>query len=85
MQRELKQLQKLKKYSKAIRLAAESWKNDYEILISTILSARTRDEKTIPVAEKLFKSYPTAEKLAKANLLEIKKIIRPINFYFFHR
>jgi len=77
----LKQLEFMKKNSSNMRLAAEKWKNDYEILISTILSARTRDETTIPVAEKLFKKYPNARKLGSAKLSDIKKIIRPVNFY----
>ena len=51
----LKQLKLLSKNQKDMRLAAESWKNNFKILISTILSARTRDEVTIPIAEKLFR------------------------------
>ena len=33
----IKQLKLLSKNNKKMRLAAEDWKNDYEILISTIL------------------------------------------------
>src|SRR3989344_1592767 len=77
----LKQLRTLKKHSKSMRLAAESWNSDFQILISTILSARTRDEVTIPTAEKLFKKYPSAKKLAKSNINEVQNIIKPINFY----
>jgi endonuclease III len=47
----VKQLRILSKKGKSMRLAAEDWKDDYRILVSTILSARTRDEVTIPVAE----------------------------------
>ena len=72
----LKQLSFLSKNVKKMRLAAEDWKNDYEILISTIISARTRDEITIPVAEKLFKRYPNPRKLANANTKDIKLIIK---------
>lgn len=77
----LKQLEAFKKQGKEMRLAAESWKSDFQILVSTIMSARTRDETTIPVAEKLFKKYPSAEKLAKTKLSEVETIIRPVNFY----
>ena len=80
-ERASKQLAALKETSKTMRLAAEQWANDYQILVSTIMSARTRDEVTIVVAEKLFKKYPTAEKLAKANQKDIEEIIRPVNFY----
>lgn len=77
----IKQLNKLAGLGGSMRLAAEDWKNEFQILISTILSARTRDEVTIPVAEKLFEKYNSPEKLAAAKLKKIQKIIKPINFY----
>ena len=79
--KQLAELERLGKKPDELRLAAESWGSPFQILISTIMSARTRDEVTIKVAEKLFKKYPTAEKLAKAELSDIEQIIRPINFY----
>ena len=77
----IKQLKLLRKYGKDMRLAAEHWKTPFQTLISTIMSARTRDETTIPVADKLFKKYPTPEKLAKANIKQVQTIIKPVNFY----
>lgn len=77
----IKQLNELSKLGRPMRLAAEDWKNDYEILVSTILSARTRDETTIPVAEKLFEKYKNPQKLAKGKIDNVSKIIRPVNFY----
>jgi len=77
----LKQLEELKKLSFPMRLAAEEWKEPWQTLITTILSARTRDEKTIPIANELFKRYPATKDLANAKLKEVQKIIRPINFY----
>ncbi|MDZ4226595.1 MAG: DNA lyase, partial [Candidatus Pacearchaeota archaeon] len=81
LEQAIKQLKALKKYSKGMRLAAESWASDFQILISTILSARTRDEVTIPVAEKLFRKYHNVQKLANAKLTDVQKAIKPINFY----
>ena len=77
----LKQLEFMRLNNKKMRLAAEKWKNPWQTLVSIILSARTRDEKTIPVAKKLFEKYQNAEKLANAKLSDVKKIIKPINFY----
>jgi endonuclease-3 len=77
----IQQLKILSRNQKEMRLAAESWNSDFEILISIIMSARTRDETTIPVAEKLFKSYHSAKKLSQAKQSEIEKIIRPVNFF----
>ena len=53
----------------------------FKILISTILSARSRDEVTYPICEELFKKYGTAKKLALANANDVKKIIRQIGFF----
>jgi endonuclease-3 len=46
-----------------------------------MLSARTRDEVTIAVANKLFKRYKTINKLAKVPIKEIEKIIYSVNFH----
>lgn len=77
----LKQLKALEKNGSDMRLAAESWKSPFQILVSIIMSARTRDEVTIPVAEKLFSKYNSPKKLGNAKLASIEKLIRPINFY----
>ena len=57
-QQALKQLGALRKHNKPLRLAAE-WKEPWQSLIGTMLSARTRDETTIVVCEKLFLAYPS--------------------------
>src|SRR3989338_5745108 len=77
----LKQLNELKKYTNNLRLAAESWDRPWKILISTILSARTRDEKTIAVCNVLFRKYKGAKDLDKANINDVQKIINPVNYY----
>src|SRR5581483_569144 len=53
----------------------------YKTLISTILSARTRDEVTFEVSKKLFKIAPNMSRLRKLNVNELEKIIRPVGFY----
>lgn len=53
----------------------------FKVLISTILSARAKDETTEIVSEKLFKTYPTPQKLASAKQQEVINIIRKIGFY----
>lgn len=77
----LKQLEKLSKLGGNMRLAAEEWKNNFQTLIAIVLSARTRDEVTIEVCKKLFKKYPNSKALSNANLSEIEKIIKQVNFY----
>ncbi len=81
LQRAIKQLQELEKLSNEMPLAAEDWLDEWQILIAIILSARTRDEITIPVAKELFKKYRYTEQLAKAKISDVQEIIRPVNFY----
>lgn len=77
----LKELLLLDRYAGNMRLAAEEWKNPWQTLISIILSARTRDETTIAVAKNLFENFPDAEFLANAEVDEVEKIIRQVNYY----
>ena len=77
----LRQFKQISKLKGQMRLAAENWKNPFQTLISTILSARTLDETTIRVCKILFKKYPNAKKLSSAKIDEIEQIIKPINFY----
>ncbi len=77
----INQLKELEKYSSQMRLAAEQWDQPWKTLIATLLSARTRDEVTIKVAELLFSKYKTPKELSETTLKEIQKTIKPINFY----
>ena len=72
----------LAKQQGKIMLARISKKHSaFYTLISTILSARARDEDTEFISENLLKKYPNAKALAKAKLSDVKKIIKPIGFY----
>jgi len=76
---QFKSLKKMVK-DKNMRLAAE-WDEDWKVLIATILSAVTRDEVTIPVCEELFRKYSSMEKLSRARLSAVEKIIKRVNFH----
>ncbi|MCA9386889.1 endonuclease III [Candidatus Dojkabacteria bacterium] len=56
-------------------------KNEFELLIATILSPQTKDETTNQVTPTLFNKYPTAKKLSKANVEDVENIIRLVNYY----
>ncbi|WP_366933097.1 endonuclease III [Nitrososphaera sp.] len=62
-------------------LQMEEHGDPFKILVGTILSARSRDENTTKVVNRLFAVYNTPEALAKADIREIKKIIHSIGFY----
>jgi endonuclease-3 len=53
----------------------------FQVLIGTVLSQRTRDQKTDEAAKALFSRYPSAEMLAAAEVEEIARLIRPANYY----
>jgi endonuclease-3 len=62
-------------------LQMEEQGDPFKILIGTILSARSRDENTTKVVNRLFATYRTPEELASADLDDIKKVIHSIGFY----
>ena len=62
-------------------LQIEEQGDPFKILIGTILSARTRDENTTKVVNKLFARFNTPQDLAAADIGEIKEIIHSIGFY----
>jgi endonuclease-3 len=53
----------------------------FRTLIGTILSARSRDEMTDVITENLFRRFPTARALARADRRAVEKILKPIGFY----
>lgn len=53
----------------------------FAVLISTILSQRTRDENTIKASTQLFSEYKTPEQIAGAPLDKIEELIKPSGFY----
>jgi endonuclease-3 len=53
----------------------------FQVLIGTVLSQRTRDEKTDEAAKALFSHFPSPETLASAPEEQIANLIRPANYY----
>lgn len=62
------------------RLAGEGWEEDWQTLVSTIMSAQSRDETTIPIAENLFRIYTSLESLASASYSDVLKILKSLNY-----
>ncbi len=58
-----------------------NYKNEYELLISIILSAQCTDKRVNLITPKLFKQYPSTKELSKANIEDIKKIIKSCSFF----
>ena len=55
--------------------------NPYKALVSCLLSLRTRDEITFPIAEKLFQIADTPYKMINLSHEELCLIIKSINYY----
>lgn len=62
------------------RLADER-RNPFEILISTLLSLRTKDEVTEAASERLFALAATPEEMIRLSSEEIRRAIYPVGFY----
>jgi endonuclease-3 len=70
-----------KKYGKSTyRLAGEGWGETWQTVVVTIMSAQSRDETTIPIAEGLFERYPTLVSLAEARYSDVLGLFKSLNY-----
>lgn len=53
----------------------------FQMLIMTLLSARTKDSTTIPIVKEMFKKYPFPEDYVNLSAKELEKILYPIGFF----
>ncbi|MGA8296161.1 MAG: endonuclease III [Acidimicrobiales bacterium] len=65
----------------AKQLCALNHENPFQLLVATILSAQTTDERVNLVTPTLFVRYPTPEDLAGADISELEEIIRTTGFF----
>ena len=56
-------------------------KNAFELLVATILSAQCTDQRVNMVTPELFRTWPTPEAMAKADVREIEKAIQSTGFF----
>ena len=60
---------------------AKKINDPFKILISTILSARTRDSSTEEVTKKLFSRYKTPQDISNANIEILEQLVHKSGFY----
>jgi endonuclease III len=60
---------------------ALDYKNSYELLCATILSAQCTDVRVNQVTPAFFRRYPTAFDLAQANPADVEELIKPTGFF----
>jgi endonuclease-3 len=63
------------------KISEESKQDAFQVLISTMLSAQTRDPVTAAASERLFKVARTPQAMAKLTHRQIEKLIYPVSFY----
>lgn len=59
----------------------DGFADPFFVLISTVMSHRTRDDVTYPAAKKLFKRFSTPEEMVIAYISEIEALIKDVGFY----
>jgi len=65
----------------SVTLVGKKYKSPFLVLISCLLSLRTRDETTLPASERLFARADTMQGMLKIPISEIQKLIYPVGFY----
>jgi endonuclease-3 len=66
----------------AVEKISDSQQEDpFQVLIATLLSARTQDATTLAASTRLFKIARTPRTMAKLTVRQIEKLIYPVSFY----
>jgi endonuclease-3 len=68
-------------YKPVVTEIAENFRDPFKILITTILSLRTKDKTTHDASMRLFETANTPEEIIKLSAKEIEKLIYPVGFY----
>lgn len=65
----------------AVTIVATQDRDPYKVLVSCILSLRTRDQTTAEASQRLFALADTPQKVAALTVPEIEQAIYPVGFY----
>jgi endonuclease-3 len=65
----------------AVTIVAEDSRSPYKVLVSCIISLRTKDEVTSQASKRLFEHAATPEAMQQLPAAEIAKLIYPAGFY----
>ncbi len=65
----------------SVTLVGKKFKSPFLVLISCLLSLRTKDTTTLPVCERLFPKVSTIDGFLKLTPTEIETLIYPVGFY----
>ncbi|MDP2653655.1 MAG: endonuclease III [Candidatus Omnitrophota bacterium] len=65
----------------SVTLVGKRWKSPFLVLVSCILSLRTKDQTTLPASERLFALADTPQTMLKLTPKQIEKAVYPVGFY----
>lgn len=65
----------------SVTLVGKKWGSPFSVLISCILSLRTKDAVTLSASEKLFRVASNPQQMTRLSRQEIQEIIYPVGFY----
>ncbi len=65
----------------SVTLVGKRWHDPFLVLVSCLLSLRTKDETTLPAAERLFALATTPQEMAALRVSQIQRVIYPVGFY----
>lgn len=73
-------------YRRLLRLYPQAhcelnYRNPWELLVATILSAQCTDKRVNMVTPELFARYPTAVEMARAPQEDVERIVKPTGFF----
>jgi endonuclease-3 len=65
----------------SVTLAANRGASPFEVLVSTLLSLRTKDEITEAASRRLFRTARTPQEMVKLDEARLRRLIYPVGFY----
>jgi endonuclease III len=65
----------------SVTLVGKKFKDPFLVLISCLLSLRTKDTTTLPICERLFVKYKSVDDFLTLTPVQLEKLIYPVGFY----
>jgi endonuclease III len=63
------------------KISGNQQEEPFQVLIATLLSARTQDATTLAASTRLFAVAPTPHQMVRLSVRQIEKLIKPVSFF----
>jgi endonuclease-3 len=63
------------------KISGSQQEDPFQVLIATLLSARTQDATTLAASTRLFSVAPTPQLMVRLSVKQIEKLIKPVSFF----